>query len=70
MSEHLASEFMLSFSWLLPASCDAPGETWRTGLRGLSRMTVLSRRKRDQETADDSGVRVLVLSGECEDQLV
>lgn len=33
-------------------------------------MTVPSRRKRDQEPADDLGIRVLVLSGECEDQLV
>lgn len=59
VSEHLAGELMLSFSWLLSASCDAPGKSWGTGLRGLSRMTVPSRRKRDQESADDSGIRVL-----------
>lgn len=70
VSEHLAGELMLSFSWLLSASCDVPGESWRTGLQGLSRMMVPSRRKRNQEPADDSGIRVLVLSGDCEDQLV
>lgn len=35
VSEHLAGEVMLSFSWLLSASCDVPGEhlkSWASGL--------------------------------------